>query len=94
MYLNQHEVMALLTVAPRWSPGLRISEALDLTLRGEHPCLIVRDRKGGRTSAVPLKPVLVDDLALYLRCEPRRTDRLWELSRVSVPPGSRACEAQ
>ena len=79
MYLTQPEVEALLAAAPLvvartlmlvpWRAGLRISEALDVdpwdvALCGEHPTLTLRERKGGRTRAVPLHPKLADAISL------------------------------
>lgn len=72
-YLEKDEVESLLHCAPhpqaallmllQWRAGLRVSEALaltvaDLTLTGDHPTLRVRHGKGGKSRLVPVHPEL------------------------------------
>ena len=72
-YLEQHEIDALIRLAPspraallmllQWRAGLRVSEGVavevsDLSLDGAHPTIRVRRGKGNRARLVPVHPEL------------------------------------
>ena len=85
-YLEQHEVEALLHLAPnasarllmliQWRAGLRISEAINLERRDvqidtDRPTLRVRHGKGNRARLVPVHPELRKALRTTLDYQPR-----------------------
>lgn len=99
-YLELSEVESLIRCAQdgaaallmliQWRAGLRVSEALgltvaDLSLEGDHPTLVVRHGKGNRPRRVPVHPELRAALWNALRfSRPRRDGRLVEASPATA----------